>query len=211
MKTTRYKPAQIILLAIMLGLGESSRAQTATWIGASGGEWNTAANWDIGVPGVGTNAVIPAAASVNYNNPMAAASFRTLSLSNTLTINAAGFVIDEAGASSTAVVIATNATLNIAANMGVTVTNAGGAVSIPNGGVLTIGSGALFLVTNSTGSTAFNVGNSGNPSKGGAININNGTMTVDKVLNVAGVPSFVYVNGGTLNCLAGSGISESQQ
>ena len=212
MKKTKYKLAQIkiISLAIMLGLGESSRAQTATWIGGSGGEWNTAANWDIGVPGVGTNAVIPAAASVNYNNPMAAASFRTLSLSNTLAVNAAGFVIDEAGASSTAVVIATNGTLNVAANMGVTVTNAGGAVSIPNGGVLTIGSGALFLVTNSTGSTAINVGNSGNPSKGGVINLNGGTMTVDKVLNVAGVPSFVYVNDGNLNCLAGSGINESQ-
>jgi len=205
-----YKPAQIVLMAIMLGVCQTSRAQTATWTGASGGEWNTAGNWDIGVPGVGTNAVIPTAAAVNYNNPMTAASFRTLTLSNTLAINAAKFAIDEAGASSTAIAVATNAALTIAANMGVTVTNAGGAINIPNGGTLTIGSGALFLVTNSTGSTGINVGNSGNPSKGGAININGGTMTVDKVLNVAGVPSFVYVNGGTLNCLAGCGINESQ-
>ena len=210
MKTVHYLFARIFFSAVLLGLCEAGHAQTASWIGASGGEWNTAANWDIGVPGVGTNAVIPAAAAVNYNIPMTAASFRTLSLSNTLTINSARFVIDEAGASSTVIVVATNATLNVAANMGVTVTNAGGAISIPNGGTLTIGSGAFFLVTNSSGATGVNVGNSGNPSKGGNLTVNGGTMTVDKVLNVAGVPSFVYVNGGNLNCLAGSDINESQ-
>src|SRR6185312_13285647 len=195
-------------LGLFIGI-QSAHAQTATWIGASGGDWNTPANWDIGVPGLGTNAIIPSAASVTYNSPMLAPSFRTLLLSNVLSISASGFVIDEQGASSTAIVVATNATLSIGAGGGVTVTNAAGAINIPNGGSLNVG--GFFLTTNSSGTTAINVGNSGNPSRGGSITINNGaTMTVDKVLNVAGVPSVVFLNGGTLNCLAGCGINESQ-
>ncbi|HXS69045.1 MAG TPA: hypothetical protein VN761_09395, partial [Candidatus Polarisedimenticolia bacterium] len=184
---TRNKAALVCGLLACFIAAEPARAQTATWIGASGGDWNTPANWDIGVPGLGTNAVIPSGVSITYNSPMLAPSFRTLSLSSGLSINAAGFVIDEQGASSTAVTIATNATLSVAAGAGVTVTNAAGAINIPNGGALNIS--GFFLTTNSSGTTAINVGNSGNPSRGGSITINNGaTMTVDKVLNVAGVP-----------------------
>ncbi len=206
---TRNRAALVVGLLSLFIAAESARAQTATWIGPSGGDWNTPANWDIGIPGLGTNAVI-SATPVNYSSSMIAPSFRTLALSNTLSITASGFVIDEQGASSTVLTIATNANLSIGANMGVTVTNAAGSINIPNGGALTIGTGGFFVTTNSSGGS-INVGNSGNPSKGGAIIINSGaTMTVDKLLNLAGVPSFVFVNGGNLNCLAGSAINESQ-
>ena len=55
MKAAIYYPfVRACLFAVVLGLCEIVHAQTATWTGASGGEWNTAGNWDIGVPGTGT-------------------------------------------------------------------------------------------------------------------------------------------------------------
>ena len=66
-------------------------AQVATWTGASGGEWNTAANWDLGVPGPGTNALINAGTTANYNLPMLAANFGTLTNDGVLNVNTNGF------------------------------------------------------------------------------------------------------------------------
>src|SRR5438445_11901576 len=79
----RLRAATPIVLALALALaccGTTLAQSTANWTGASGGEWNTAANWDIGVPGFGTNAVTPASPTVNYNLPMAAPRFRSLTL-----------------------------------------------------------------------------------------------------------------------------------
>ncbi|HEX3626707.1 MAG TPA: autotransporter-associated beta strand repeat-containing protein [Verrucomicrobiae bacterium] len=68
------------------------RAQNATWTGpASGGEWNTVANWDIGVPAEGTNALIGNGTNVSYNLPMTATTFGALTENGILNINAAGF------------------------------------------------------------------------------------------------------------------------
>ena len=64
---------------------------TATWTGASGGEWNTAANWDIGVPGVATNALINSTTTANYNLPMTAASFGTLTDNGVMNVSTNGF------------------------------------------------------------------------------------------------------------------------
>jgi len=200
----------VITCLTLLFSSSASHAQTATYTGNSGGEWNTAGNWDIGVPGTGTNAAIRSTTAVNYNIPMTAASFRTLALSNSLTINTSGFMIDEGGGSTAAIVVGTNATLNITANNGVTVSNSAGAITVANFGTITLGNNAFLLVTNSTGTSGFNVGTSGNPATGGIFTINSGAMaTLDKTLNIAGVPSRVFVNGGTLNCLAGSKISEN--
>ena len=210
MMISGYKPAQIFMLAVTLGLCETSRAQTATWVGASGGDWNIAGNWDIGVPGVGTNAVIPASTVVNYNLPMAAPSFKSLFLSSTLNVNTNGFVVDEAGATTAPITVASGAILNIAANGMITVTNAGGAILITNGGLMNIGNNASLLATNSGSSGGMNVGASGNPANGGIVTINSGgTLTLDKILSIAGVPSHVFVNGGTLNCPGGSRINEN--
>src|ERR1041385_2438380 len=56
------------LLAMTLALGSSSFAQpNATWNnGAADNNWNTAGNWDIGVPAEGTNAIINVGNTVNY-------------------------------------------------------------------------------------------------------------------------------------------------
>ena len=86
MKIAGYKPAQIILLAVMLGACETSRAQTS-WAAAANGNWNTAASWSPAVvPGVGTNASIIVAGTytVTYNSAMSAGSIASLTLgSNT--------------------------------------------------------------------------------------------------------------------------------
>ena len=83
------------LLATSLLLQITGFAQTtATWTGpASGGEWNTAANWSTGAPPLDstTNAFIGAATNVNYNVPMAATSFGVFSLGGILNLNASGF------------------------------------------------------------------------------------------------------------------------
>src|SRR5579859_2387644 len=90
----RYQPAYLVFLVAWLAICNVAQAQSsATWIGpASGGEWNTAADWNsTHVPGVGTNAFIGAGTNVSYNLPMAAASFGVLTNSGVLNINTNGF------------------------------------------------------------------------------------------------------------------------
>jgi autotransporter-associated beta strand protein len=211
-QVTCSKPFQrccFLFVAALLALaGRTQGATTATWTGASGGEWNTPANWDIGVPGAGTNALIPASTSVVYSLPMVAPSFARLTLLGTLNVNTAGFAIDETGSTGPVIAVGTNAAFNDNSTSGVIVTNATGGIYVTNGGSMTIASPMSFLMTNSTSSAGVNIGSSGNPSKGAALNIS-GTLTVDQRLTVSGVPSFIFVNGGTLNCLAGSGIVEN--
>src|SRR5262245_25780214 len=85
---------QLLLLACLLFFRSTAPAQTANWLGSVDTDWNTAGNWDIGVPAEGTNAVIAPGAIVNYTTPMTATSFASVTNSGTLTINAAGFNVD---------------------------------------------------------------------------------------------------------------------
>jgi len=80
-----------LLLALVPFAGQAQNSY-ATWIGpTSGGEWNTVADWDLGVPADGTNAFINAGYSVNYNLPMATATFGILTNNGILNINTNGF------------------------------------------------------------------------------------------------------------------------
>jgi len=82
MMINRCKPVQIVLLAIMLGVCQTSRAQTS-WAAASSGDWNTAAGWSPAVvPGVGTSASIANVGTftVTYSSLMSAASIASLTL-----------------------------------------------------------------------------------------------------------------------------------
>ena len=66
---------------LLAALTASGWAQTASWNGGGGdGDWNTALNWDIGVPAEGTNAVIGVGNTVNYTLPMAAITMAGASL-----------------------------------------------------------------------------------------------------------------------------------
>ena len=105
------------------------QAQNATWIGpASGGEWNTTADWDIGVPADGTNALILNGTNVSYNVPMAADTFGALTENGVLNINANGF----------------NCT-----GIALAATNGADKMFLNNGGAVTV-NGNLTLSTNSS-------------------------------------------------------------
>ena len=207
---------------------------TANWNGGGGdGEWNTALNWDAGVPAEGTNAVIGSGNVVNYNLPMAATSFGTLNLSGSLSINTNRFVIDPGSTSVVPVTTAATTILNVTANGAATVQNAGtttiaasgvltnngsltfsntGPITLPNAvtpvTALTFNAGSVFTMTNTPGSAGINVGASSS-SQGAVMAINGGTVTLDKLLTVAGVGSRVLVTGGTLNCLGNSRINDA--
>ena len=198
---TRYKPAQIILLAITLGVGETSRAQhTATWIGpASGGEWNTAADWNSGVPGAGTNVIIGPGTNVSYNLPMISAGFGVLTNDGVLNVNTNGFN-----------------------NTGITMLNPGGTgkLSVNTGGVATVTGNVGFcsnsIVTLSAGS-AMNISGAlwigcgqtngpGNATPGsyGTMTNNGGTLNAASTgLNPGNgsvsTSALLVINGGTNN------------
>src|SRR4051812_28463605 len=122
--------AGITITALALGLNSTSHAQTATWTGgAADGLWNTALNWDIGVPAEGTNAVIGAGNIVDYSVPMAAGSFGSLTLNGVVNLNANGFVSGAAGA------------ISLAGSAARLFVNNGGVLSATNGG-LTFGTAA---------------------------------------------------------------------
>ncbi len=93
---TLIKPGRVCLLAALmtLGLATAQAQTTANWIGpATGGEWNTGANWDTGFPPLDatTNAVIGAGTNVSYNLPMTAAGFGDLTNNGEVNVNAPGF------------------------------------------------------------------------------------------------------------------------
>jgi fibronectin-binding autotransporter adhesin len=177
------------ILSLGLGLGQ---AQTANYAGpASGGDWNTAANWDVLLPpGVGTNVYIGVSTNVNYNTPMSAASFGGLTNNGILNINAGGFncgpvfmvspasqrlFINNGGA----VVVSGNMTLSTNAN-----------VTLAAGGSLTV-NGTLTLAfgeTTKAPASFSTLTNNGGILTANATTINNNTGTGNGLL---------VVNGGT--------------
>ena len=74
---TKHFAAWLCAILTTLGLASAQAQTTANWIGpATGGEWNTGANWDTGFPPLDatTNASIAKGTNVSYNLPMAATS-----------------------------------------------------------------------------------------------------------------------------------------
>jgi autotransporter-associated beta strand protein len=196
MMITRYKPAQIVLMAVMLGVCQTSRAQTS-WALAANGNWNTASSWSPAVvPGVGTNATISVSGTyaVTYNSPMAATSIGsfTLGLASsansipTLTITATGF--------------------NVSGSTTMTGTSAE-VVNVNSGGVMTNGTfnlGDYNGVVNVSGimtNGTTQVGNAGADGNG-ALKINSGaiaslgTLTVGR--NNESASCGLQIAGGTV-------------
>jgi autotransporter-associated beta strand protein len=177
------------LCSLMLAMSlTSSQAQTAnaTWIGPSGDEWNTVADWDIGVPAGGTNALIGVGTNVNYNIPMAASSFGILTNEGTLGINASGF-----NCAAIALVRTSGSRLTI---------NAGGVADVSAG--LMVTSNSVMIVTNGgnlTVGATLQLGSSGSAgivtNYGGIINAT--TTTVNN--NNASFTSLFVIEGGTNN------------
>jgi fibronectin-binding autotransporter adhesin len=184
----------VSLCGVMLAMNSISlRAQYATWIGpASGAEWNTPADWDIGVPDVGTNATIGTGTNVSYSVPMAAASIGILTNNGVFNINASGFnataivMANPAGGDKIFInnggVVTTTGNFTLSTNAAVTMT-AGSSVTI--NGTLGISFG---VSTHASGTAAFT--NSGGMliAKTTAINNNQGTEN-----------ALLVISGGTNN------------
>lgn len=238
MKTRTKLLAQTTVLFLMTFTLATLRAQTtATWTGPAGDEWNTAADWDQTiVPGVGTNVAINGGSVVNYNVPMASPSIGTMALSGLLNVNASGFNIDGASTNSVANSLTGGGILNITAGGVVSIddisnspalsilatcaiTN-GGSLLFSNTGPITmagiaspgdgliLGPGSVFSMTNTIGSAGINVG-ANSSSAGALVLVNGGSITLDKLLSIAGTASAVLINSGTVDLLGGSRIQDT--
>ncbi|HEX7653527.1 MAG TPA: autotransporter-associated beta strand repeat-containing protein [Verrucomicrobiae bacterium] len=159
------------LAVVTLGR-DNGLAQTATWIGpATGGEWNTAASWDLGVvPGATTNVFIGAGTNVSYNSAMAAASIASLTNRGTLNINAANFnlgsLVMNQPAGGAKMFLNNGAVANLTGNFGVTSNDV---VTLASGATLNI-SGSLFVGSGTLGgSGSGTVGCNGLMTNNGAV------------------------------------------
>jgi fibronectin-binding autotransporter adhesin len=202
------------------GLLTTLAQTTANWIGASGGEWNTGANWDAGSPPLDstTNAFIGSGLVVNYNIPMAAASFGSLTNFGTLNIGTNGF-------NCSAIYVnlpgGTADVLNIA-NPGAAVTVSGpvilgtnGQGTLAAGASLTAGSFGVSsgLTTKSAGTSAF-TNNGGafsanSTTVGGSTSTGTGRMVISGGTNFLGNTSVGRYSAASASTLGAEGLSIS--
>jgi len=195
------------LAAIFMAVGlASTQAQvtSTTWIGpASGGEWNTPANWDAGAPpNATTNATIGGGTNVNYNFPMSAATFGSLTNFGTLNVNTNGFnttgifMLRPGGGDK--LFLNTGGVINVTGNVGFS----SNAIVTMSGGSSFSVSGSLFVGSGNSGGsgggTVTSVGfmtNNGGFLSASATGINpaNGS------LSGGGPSALLVINGGTNN------------
>jgi fibronectin-binding autotransporter adhesin len=181
-----------MMLATSLTSSQAQQAN-ATWIGpTTGGEWNTSANWDIGVPAAGTNVLIGGGTNVNYNISMAAPSIGILTNNGVLNINAGGFnclgIVMPNPSGGDKVFINSGGNVSVGGNFVLT-TNA--SVTLAAGSTLTV-NGAMDV---SFGTSSHAAGTAALTNNGAAysalstvINNNQGTQN-----------GLVVINGGTNN------------
>ena len=189
-----FKPAWMVLLAIVLGACETGRAQT-TWASAASGDWNTAASWSPAVvPGAGTNATISVSGTytVTYASPMSAASIASLTLgSSTVTLNISTNGFNVAGTST--LVDSSVETINI--NSGGVMTNNTLAMNSRACNVV-VNSGGI--ITNKTTQVANNGSNDGSTQlkiTSGAV-ANLGSVTVGRHTESSTLG--LYITGGNV-------------
>ena len=192
----------LALCAGMITLGDlSSPGQTAIWTGpASGGEWNTAANWSLGaVPGTGNGAFIGSGTNVSYNLPMAAAGIIGLTNYGTFNVNTNGFNCTAVNMmypnGSSAIFINTGGVAGVSGNVAF---NSNSVVTVNNGGSLTV-AGALLIGCGSAGGTS-----SGTAKSYATMTNNGGTISASSTtLNPANGSisgnCLLVINGGNNN------------
>ncbi len=208
-------PLKHVMLAAVMALGiGTARSQTAYFTNTLGGDWNTAANWDLDltgvnvVPGAGQSANVGSvgAITVDYNTPMVAPTFGALDVNGgaTLNVNAAGFNQDLAGVG-TAMLTLSGATMNVNAGGGWTATN-GGTLTINAGGTLNVSGTAYVAPVAATAPVNIAAGGSLNVLTGGSLLVADGGInTIAGSLGVT-AGSLVVSNSGTLTIAPGASI-----
>ncbi|HEY3762535.1 MAG TPA: autotransporter-associated beta strand repeat-containing protein [Verrucomicrobiae bacterium] len=191
-------PLCTLLLALAPFAGKAQ--SVANYIGpTTGGEWNTPANWDIGVPAdTTTNAVIGSGTNVNYNLPMVATSFGMLTNKGVVNINTNGFnntgiiMINSNGQ----LFINSNGVVNDTGNLAFC---SNSIVTMAAGSTLNI-SGSLLVGSGSTGGTG-----SGTVGSYGTMTNNGGTLTATTTSinpgngSLSTASALLVINGGTNN------------
>jgi autotransporter-associated beta strand protein len=184
--------------ALLLLTLTTTQAQIATWIGpASGGEWNTAADWDLGLaPGQLTNVIVGAGTNVSYNLPMSDISFGSLTNRGVLNINTNGFncgtIVMNFPNGTGKLLVNSGGAMNVTGNLGFasnSVVNLSAGSSVNIAGNLIVGSG-----TNSTGLGGATVGSFGTMTNNGGtlsanatyLNPGNGSVTTSSLLVING-------------------------
>ena len=196
MQTKNVYASALCAGILSLGLATSWAQTTANYIGpTSGGEWNTAANWDTGLPPGAdangtTNAWIGQSTNVSYNLPMSAAGFGNLTNYGVLNINTNGFncsaiyVINPNGGDK---LFLTNSGTIVNVNGALTMgTNATALLS--GGAQLTVGS--LVLDANTSSHAG---GTSALTNNGGFLVANNTTVNNNQGTGTG----LLLINGGT--------------
>jgi len=199
----KNSPSCFVLLTLAAAIGCGTVvSQTASWTGAGfDTAWNNPANWDLGTPAEGTNAIIFGGAIVDYGAPMAATSFAGVNNGGTLNISAAGFNINAAGLSAYSAGAPSLLQVN---SGGVMVATNSGAIALPTGSEIAV-EGGVLIITNSTGNIAF--GLNGNNAGAGFTN-HGGTVVFSQLFQSRGRYSRFEQHGGTLSFLGGGGIFE---
>jgi autotransporter-associated beta strand protein len=190
----RHTSAWLCALLTTLGLATAQAQMTANWTaGAGTTDWNTALNWDIGVPAEGTNASVPAGNIVDYTAPMTATSFAGLNNSGTVNVGAAGFNIDAAGLA--AYTANSGSMLQINAGGVMTATNSV-AISMANTTEIDVENGGFLAITNSTGTFGF--GPNGNQNPGAGLTNNGGTIIFSQPFASRGRFTHFATTGGSV-------------
>jgi fibronectin-binding autotransporter adhesin len=195
------------LLALALS-AQPAFAQTAYWTNSAGGDWNTAANWDVdqlgvnAVPGVGINADIGSliVAAVTYNAPMTAPSFAGLTLlaGSSLDVNAAGFSMD--GLSLGLPSLTLGGLLNVNAAGELTSVN-GGPATINAGGILNVAGDAFIASLAGVAPLSIEANGTLNVTAGGTATIADGAVTT------VGANALISVTGGSLTFSNTTGVT----
>jgi len=203
MQMTKLFKIACLCMALLAFGSTASQAQnaSATWTGASGGDWNNGANWDLGVPGVLTNSTIPTNIVVNYNSAMSSPSIGAVTNIGTLNVNAAGFNVDVGGTTAQSIILTPASKMTVSAGAAVSVTNSG-VFFLNTNAVLTLNNATLKF-TNSLANYDILVGRGGR-NNGATVGFTNSTVVLNKLLAIQGGSSTlfpasgVYMSGGTL-------------
>ena len=202
MQTRKSLKSGVSFAALLsLALLKSQAQTTATWTGpASGGEWNTAASWStLAVPGTDanqvTNVFVGPSTNVNYNLPMAATGFGTLTSYGVVNVNTNGFnttgVLMLKPAGGDKLYVNAGGVMNVTGNLALC-SNA--VANVAGGGALNI-SGSLYIGSGATGgSSGGGVSSYGIMTNSGGIltaaatslNIGNGSVTTSPLLVITG-------------------------
>ena len=198
-----FAPLAFLLACLISPL---ALAQTTSWKGTSSTAWNTAANWTIGVPNAGTNAVIGDANFTGANQPTVNATATCKSLTLGTGTKACTLTVTKKITVSGYVLIGTNATVTHSGAVAVTLTG-----NWTNSGTYNASSASASIVF--AGTTQALVGNAAAFQK---LTINAGStvtlytnISVANILTVTGTldpresPTYVVSGAGKLTVNSG--------